>query len=207
AKTVTVGTSRKEQFPEGLIFSLLTELKFPPKRLTARNIVAITKIQPAVASIRGYTLYEVHDLDGDGNPTDTTTITIAARGGISLSMTSRTERSRLLVGTKKSIVSMGHLHIGKGKYDGAPLVVVPLLGEGGTVRHLLLIHIVYNEGLTPAEKRSVLGYKYNDIRNLVQEYNLPWDDAYLADITTAELFSETPEVLAGRIKNTLNGGR
>jgi len=50
------------------------------------------------------------------------------------------------------------------------------------------------------EKKKVLGYRYNDIRNLVNEYNINWDDGYLEKIPLADLFSEPVEILAGRIK-------
>ena len=65
---------------------------------------------------------------------------------------------------------------------------------------LLLLHIEYNELLSPGEKKEVLGYRYNDIRNLVNEYNMTWDDRYLEKIPLADLFSEPVENLAGRIK-------
>ena len=46
-----------------------------------------------------------------------------------------------------------------------------------------------------------MGYRYNDIRNLVNEYNINWDDGYLEKIPLADLFSEPVEILAGRIKH------
>jgi glucosamine--fructose-6-phosphate aminotransferase (isomerizing) len=45
-----------------------------------------------------------------------------------------------------------------------------------------------------------LGYRYNDIRNLVNEYNVIWDDRYLEKIPIADLFSEPIDILAARIK-------
>ena len=74
AKTVTVGTSRKEQPLEGMIFDLLKELCFSAKSLTSKNVLASVSLQPAIAAINGYTLYEVNNLDMDGNPTDESTI-------------------------------------------------------------------------------------------------------------------------------------
>jgi hypothetical protein len=74
------------------------------------------------------------------------------------------------------------------------------LGENDFVGNLLLLHIEYNELLSLREKKKVLGYRYNDIRNLVNEYNVNWDDNYLGEIPLIDLFSEPVENLAGRIK-------
>jgi glucosamine--fructose-6-phosphate aminotransferase (isomerizing) len=203
AKTVTVGTSRKEQPLEGIAFDLLKELGVALRRLTVKNILAIRNIQPAISAIRGYTLYEIGNLDQDRNPQDTSTITIRQRGGIALQMKSRVEQSNLLTGAKKTIVSTGHVYLGRGKTDGAPIMIVPLLGEDMGVRNLLLIHILFNESLSLQEKIDVLGYRFNDIHNLVNEYNLPWNDRYLASISLEALFSEPVEILAGQIKSAL----
>ncbi|HAJ27894.1 MAG TPA: glutamine--fructose-6-phosphate aminotransferase [Syntrophus sp. (in: bacteria)] len=203
AKTVTVGTSRKEKLLEGMIFQILKELSFSPKSLTSKSILSLTKIQPAIAAINGYTLYAVNNLDMDGHPTDASTIVIVKREGVSLRMTSRAERSRTLMGTKKTMVSMGHVYVGKGKWDGAPIIIVPLLGDQLTVRNLLLLHVAFNEKLPLREKIAILGYKFNDIRNLINEYNLPWTDQYLEDKSVGCLLSEPAEVIAGLIKGTI----
>jgi len=203
AKTVTVGTSRKEKILEGMIFQILKELSFSAKSLTSKNVLSLTKMQPAIAAVNGYTLYEVNNLDMDGHPTDASTISIVKREGVSLQMTSRAERSRTLMGTKKTMVSMGHVYVGKGKWDGAPIVIVPLLGDQLTVRKLLLLHVSFNENLPLREKIIILGYKFNDIRNLINEYNLPWTDQYLEDKSVGCLLSEPAEVIAGLIKNTI----
>jgi len=203
AKTVTVGTSRKEKLLEGMIFQILKELRFFAKSLTSKSVLSLTKIQPAIAAVNGYTLYDVNNLDMDGHPTDASTISIVKRGGVSLQMTSRAECSRTLMGTKKTMVSMGHVYVGKGKWDGAPIVIVPLLGDQLTVRNLLLLHVAFNENLSPREKIAILGYKFNDIRNLINEYNLPWTDQYLEDKLVGCLLSEPAEVIAGLIKTTI----
>ena len=203
AKTVTVGTSRKEQPPDGVLFQLLRELNFSLRLLTGRNIIAIRTIQKAVSAVRGYTLYAVNNLDPDGIPQDSSTIAIVKRGGVSLEMKSRVEHSSLLMGAKRTIVSAGHLYAGRGKTDGAPIVIIPLLGEGPGVRNLLLVHIHYNEALSLPEKIAVLGYRFNDIRNLVNEYNLPWSDRYIETLSLESLFSEPVEIIAGQIRMRL----
>ncbi|NPU83446.1 MAG: SIS domain-containing protein [Syntrophaceae bacterium] len=202
AKTVTVGTSRKVVPLRGIFFDLFRDLGFTVKDLSSRDIIVLRRIQPAVAAINGYTLYAIDRLDDDGRPVDQTTIAIRQRGGVSLEMASRTEGTKTLMGTKRTIVRTGRVYVGRGKSDGASIVIVPLL-KGGMVRHLLLIHVRYNEALTLREKVEVIGYAYNEIRNLVNEYNLAWKDQYLESFTLEVLLSEPPEVIAGKIKQML----
>jgi glutamine---fructose-6-phosphate transaminase (isomerizing) len=203
AKTVTVGTSRKEQPLRGIIYNLLTELIFSVKSMVSKNVLTIGRIQPAIGSIRGYTLYDINHLDSEGNPGEDSTIAIRKKGGISLQMKSRTESTGLLMGTKRTIVSTGHVYVGRGKSDGAPLVIIPLLGDKPGVRSLLLIHVVFNETLPLKEKKEVLGYQYNDIRNLINEYNLPWNDRYLDSLPLEILLGEPPDVIAGKIRQMI----
>jgi hypothetical protein len=80
-------------------------------------------------------------------------------------------------------------------------MVIPLLGGGTGDKNLLLLHVIFNETLKLSEKIEALGYRYNDIRNLVNEYNLPWSDHYLEAISLESLFSEPVEVIAGQIKS------
>ncbi|MGA2330533.1 MAG: SIS domain-containing protein [Syntrophales bacterium] len=205
AKTVTVGTSRKEQPLRGIIFDILRQLEFSTKSIVTKNVLSIARIQPAIAALNGYTLYVINNLDAEGNPVDTSTITVKDRGGISLTMKSRTEGSSNLMGTKRTIVSTGHVYIGRGKADCASIVVIPLFGDKGGIGSLLLIHVEFNELLSVKGKKEVLGYKFNDIRNLVNEYNLQWDDGYLENISTGILLGETVEVIAGQIRKSLGG--
>ena len=203
AKTVTVGTSRKEQPLRGIIYNLLTELIFSTKLLVSKNVQTISRIQPAIAAIRGYTLYDINNLDNDGNPGEGSTIAIRKKSGVSLQMRSRTEGSGLLMGTKKTIVSTDHVYLGRGKSDGAPILIIPLRGDKPEFKSLLLIHVVFNETLTLKEKKEVLGYQYNDIRNLINEYNLPWNDRYLESLPLEMLLSEPLDMIAGQIRQLI----
>jgi glucosamine--fructose-6-phosphate aminotransferase (isomerizing) len=168
--------------------------------MTYRNVMTVSRIQPAISGVRGYTIYDINNLDAQGNPAEGSTITIRKKGGVARDMKSRAETSTMLMGTKRTIVSTGHVYIGKGKADGAAIVILPILGENESVSHLVLLHVDYNEFLPAGEKKGVLGYRYNDIRNLVNEYNINWDDGYLEKFPIADLFSEPVETLAGRIK-------
>ena len=202
AKTVTVGTSRKEEL-RGPLFDLVRELGFSPRNLTGRNILAVSKIQRAISDIRGYTLYDINNLDEEGEPLDISTISIRSRGGVSLQLRSRVENSGRLMGTKKTIVRTGSVYAGLGKSDGAAITLIPLLGEKPGVRSLLLGHVTFNEALSVGEKIATLGDRYNDIKNLVNEYNLPWDDGYLEKMSIGILLGESVEFIATKIRKTL----
>jgi len=206
AKTVTVGTTRKEKIFKGTLFDLLEVLDFTIKDLTYKNVMIVSRIQPVVSAVRGYTLYDINNLDTRGNPAEDSTITIRKKDGIATQMISRAETSRLLMGTKRTIVSTGHVYIGKGKADGASIIILPLKSGSDFVSHLLLLHVEYNELLPVNKKKEVLGYRYNDIRNLVNEYNIVWNDNYLERIPISDLFSEPVEILAGRIRQWATSG-
>jgi hypothetical protein len=79
-------------------------------------------------------------------------------------------------------------------------MIVPLQGAGARVVNLLLIHINFNETLSLSGKMEVLGHRYDDIRNLINEYNLSWHDEYLESISLESLFSEPIEVIAEQIQ-------
>ncbi|MBU1966280.1 MAG: SIS domain-containing protein, partial [Proteobacteria bacterium] len=201
AKTVTVGTSRKEAPLGGLLFDLLPELAFSTRSLLSTNVLSLGRIQKSLIAVNGYTLYAVNHLDADGKPGDDATIEIRKRGGVSLEMHSRVEKSGHLMGTKKGIVSSGRIYVGQGKSDGASVVIIPLLGEGEHVRHLLLIHVTFNEALSVQERKDLLGERVNDIRDLIQEFNLVWDDRCLEEIPLGVLLGEPVEVIAGQIRS------
>jgi len=205
AKTVTVGTSRKEEFLRGIIFELLGSLDFSARNLTGKNMFSLGRIQKAIARIKGYTLYGVNGLDAEGKPTESSTIVVKLRGGVSLNMKSRAEKQGALLGTKNMIVRTGHIYIGAGKTDRAPIVIIPMVRDGKFIRELLLVHVEYNDALSIDDKKDVLGYRYHDIRNLLTEYNLPWNDNYLDGISTGFLLAETIETIVSEIRKGLNG--
>jgi glucosamine--fructose-6-phosphate aminotransferase (isomerizing) len=200
AKTVTVGTSRKEKELEGIIFELLETLNFNMKNLTYRDILMIKRIQPAIAAIRGYTVYDIHNLDEQGNPSADSMIAIRAKGGVAANMKSRADNPTALMGVKRTIVSTGHAYVGRGKTDGASIMIIPLRTEEAGIGNLLLVHIRFNEALALSEKIEVLGSRYNEISNLINEYNLIWNDQYLETISMEFLFGEPIDIIAGQIK-------
>jgi glucosamine--fructose-6-phosphate aminotransferase (isomerizing) len=183
-----------------VVFDLLAELDYSAESLLSTNIPAISRIQRAVAAVTGYTLYAINHLDAEGKPGEEATIAIAGRGGVSVGMHSRAETPVRLMGTKKGIVASGHIYVGRGKADGAPLMIVPLLGWDDLVRHLLLIHVSFNETLSVGERKEIMGERVDDIRDLIQEYNLPWDERELGKIPVGVLLGDPVEVIAGQIR-------
>lgn len=204
AKTVTVGTSRKEQEPKGVIFDILKDHNFSIMNLTYREILTIKRLQPAVASVKGYTLYDIRGLDEKGNPSDFSTIAVRKKGGVTVHMNSRADYSTTLMGVKKTIVGTGHVYIGRGKIDNASIVIIPLQREEAKISNLLLIHIIFNEKLNLSKKIEVLGHRYDDIRNIINEYNITWNDQFLETISLESLFSEPIEDIAKLIKSNKN---
>ena len=204
AKTVTVGTSRKEELLRGLLFDLLTQLGFSIRNLSGNNVLTLSRIQKTLSEVKGYTLYDVNNLAAEGEPLENSTISIRKKGGIALQMKSRAESSGTLMGTKKTIVRTGNVYIGYGRSDNAPITIVPLLQDKPGVRNLLLAHIQFNDALTLREKIESLGDRYNDIRNMINEYNLPWNDAYLDGFPIGVLLGESVEFITTKIRKTLD---
>ena len=200
AKTVTVGTSRKDKELKGIVFDLIETLKFSAKNLTYRSILSIHRLQPALSSVRGYTVYDISGLDEQGHPTRNSIIATSSKGGVAAQMTSRADHPTKLMGVKNTIVSNGHVYLGRGKIDSAPIMIVPLQGADARIVNLLLIHIIFNNTMSLPGKIEVLGHRYDDIRNLINEYNLSWHDEYLESISLESLFSEPIEVIAGQIQ-------
>jgi glucosamine--fructose-6-phosphate aminotransferase (isomerizing) len=205
AKTVTVGTSRKGEMQRGIFFDFLKELDFSLENLTSYDGFTVRRLQKAVVAIRGYTLYDISDLNYDGKPAEFTTISLSKRGGVSLEMKSRVEgEPGPLKGTKRNIINIGEVYAGLGKTDKAPVVIIPLLGSDHRIRHILLLHVDFNGLLTAVEKKEVLGNKFNKINNLVNEYNVPWNDRYLDEISIESLLGEGVDVIVERLMKSLN---
>jgi glucosamine--fructose-6-phosphate aminotransferase (isomerizing) len=199
AKTVTVGTSRKGEAPRGPIFELLGDMAFTVANIPAKDGLVLKRLQQAVAGIKGSTLYIVKGLDPGGLPGEHTTITVVKKTGIAEGMPSRFDHTGPLLGTKNTIVRTGNVYAGQGKSDRAPIIIIPLLNEKRAVEHLLLLHVDYREDIDYDHKKEVLGEKYTDIRNLIDEYNVPWDERYIAELPIGVLIGEDTETIKNLI--------
>ncbi|MBN2297470.1 MAG: SIS domain-containing protein, partial [Deltaproteobacteria bacterium] len=203
AKTVTVGTSRKTEAPGGLVFETLDTLHFSVENIPAKDGLRLKKLQDAVLRINGYTLYEVRGLGENGKPVEGSTLKVVDKTGLSRTMHSRVEATGALMGTKKTIVRTGKVYAGDGKSDNASIVIIPLIGSGRIVENLLLMHVDFNDNLSVDQKKDVLGVKFNDINNLINEYNIDWNDSFLEGLSIKFLLGEDVEVIAKEIKDSL----
>ena len=169
AKTVTVGTSRRVEAPRGLIFDAIEDLSFTVENIPAKGGIALKRLQDAVLRINGYTLYAVQGLDEEGSPTERSTVRVIRKQGTAEGLRSRFDETGPLMGTKKTIVRTGDVYAGLGKSDRAPIVIVPLLNPLKTVEHLLLLHVEYDEAMDVARKKEILGEKFGDIKNIIDD--------------------------------------
>jgi glutamine---fructose-6-phosphate transaminase (isomerizing) len=204
AKTVTVGTSRRVEPPKGIIFDTLEDLSFSVENIPAKGGITLKRFQDAIRKINGYTLYVIKGLDEEGKPTEGTTIKVAKKQGISKRLSSRFDDPGILMGSKKTIVRNADVYAGTGKSDDASIILIPLLNTARAVEHLLLLHVEFNDEIPVEQKKEILGEKFGDIENIIDEYNIPWKDAYLAPLAVKYLLGETAERIGGKIKKTID---
>jgi glucosamine--fructose-6-phosphate aminotransferase (isomerizing) len=197
AKTVTVGTSRIEERLEGLLFDTLSTYGFIPAQLINRNVLVLKNVQPILAEIKGAIHYHIGGLNLLGEPVEATTIAVVSKSGSLQPLPSRVETDTLLKGTKRIIVREGNVFLGKGKKDDRNIIVIPIISRDpastNMIEHLLLLHIGFREETTLAEKIKALGGKYERIKNIVQEDNVPWNDDLLSIIPIEDLFGISAE--------------
>ncbi|MBW2675270.1 MAG: hypothetical protein JRD89_17970, partial [Deltaproteobacteria bacterium] len=71
---------------------------------------------------------------------------------------------------------------------------------------ILLLHVIFKKGLSASEKKAVLGDKLNQIRDIINEENIPWNDGYLDPFPVAFLLGEGINVIAEEIMQSLENG-
>lgn len=200
AKTVTVGTSRITEKTEGILFNLLLENQFRVSQLTTSNVMVVRNLQKIIKQINGYILYQIEGLSILGEPVEETTIRIIRKEGDLKAIPSRVETDSRLLGTKRIIVRQGNVYIGKGRVDDRSILVIPVLSsEGPGVTHLILTNIDFRETIPLQDKIKALGGKYEHIKNIVQEKNIPWKDELLEQVETEELFGRSAEKISERL--------
>jgi len=141
----------------------------------------------------------VSGLDEEGMPTADSTLSIVKRQGTSATMTSRYDRPAPLKGTKNTIVRTCKVYAGSGRSDDASIVIIPIQGGKRIITHLLLLQVNFNEEISTAQKKEIMGVKVNDITNLINEYNIPWKDEYLDGLSVKFLLGEDVEVIKNMI--------
>jgi glutamine---fructose-6-phosphate transaminase (isomerizing) len=200
AKTVTVGISRLESVPCGILFDRLKEENISLSSVSYQNIYALQSITMAVEEINGSVLYEIDGFDFLGDPLEDSRILALEKRGIAGTFASRAQRYTLLTGRKRSVVERKRVFAGTGNNDGRPIIIVPLI-EKGICRKLLLLHVTYNEALPVEHRLELLRVleKFDDIRYTITELNIQWEDCLIEAIPVKELVSKSADQIAEAI--------
>jgi glucosamine--fructose-6-phosphate aminotransferase (isomerizing) len=163
--------------------------------LSYRAIRTLVALDPAVASVLGFTRYRI---EGDETHDDHMTIHVVDRGGIATAIASRTEGSSLLRGTKHRAVSEREVTVARGRADGRMFVLVPEV-KGFGVTGLTLVHVALHERVPFEVARQVLrGYRnrYAALEDQVTETEPTFRDALLADLDLGDLLTQPVAALS-----------
>jgi glutamine---fructose-6-phosphate transaminase (isomerizing) len=197
AKTVTVGISRADEtlLQVPLVRAVL-DAGAPRDGLTYKVLRTLVDLDPAVASVAGWTRYRI-----EGDPeSETATIGLVDRGGIARSIRSRTETDPRLRGTKQTVAAERQVFVYRGRADGRILAVVPEVKGAHTVG-LTLLHLELPDRLPADIARGVLsGYRhrYTALRGAITETEPEHDDSRLAEIPVVDLLTLPIASLADR---------
>ena len=186
AKTVTVGISRSD---EGLLDRALVQAVLNAgvarDRLSYKTLKVIADLDAAVASIVGFTRYSI---EGDIG-SNSATVSVVDRGGISRELTSRVDRNSNLVGTKHRVASDRNVLVARGRRDGRTVIFVPET-KGSLTTGITLLHVLFHDRLPAAVMRTVLqGYddRFNRLVDWVTETEGSFREDRLAEVSVADL--------------------
>jgi glucosamine--fructose-6-phosphate aminotransferase (isomerizing) len=198
AKTVTVGISRSDEtLLEVPLVAEVLAAGAPRDRLTYRVLRTLADVSPAVVEVRGFTRYRIENPQAAGGPA---TITVVDRGGIARDLSSRTERSPELRGTKHRVANEREILVAKGRRDARPIVIVPEVKDGESIG-ITLLHVRFAPSLPEATARGVLqGYRnrYAVLRDAVLETEPTFREDVLATVPVEDLLTEPINQLADR---------
>jgi glucosamine--fructose-6-phosphate aminotransferase (isomerizing) len=195
AKTVTVGISRSDEtlLQVPLVAGVLTS-GAPRDRLSYETMRTLADLDPVVAEVLGYTRYRV---EGDVDEGTATAIVID-QGGIARGLPSRTERNPELRGTKNRVAAERRLLVARGRSDGRSIIIVPEVKDRHTTG-VTLLHVRLADHPPLAAVRGALqGYRnrYSALRDAVCETEPTFREDLLADLSVAELLSDSIYELA-----------
>lgn len=199
AKTVTVGISRTDEtLLEVPLVSSVLEAGAPRDGLSYGTIRTLANLDPAVENVIGWTRYAIDDVGSD-----TGTITVIDRGGVSATIPSRTDKSPALRGTKKRVAEEREVLVAKGRSDGRSIMMVPEVKDGMTIG-MTLLHIDLHDYLEPEVMRGVLqGYRnrYSALHGAVTETEETFRLDRLGREDVGELLWVSIQELADRWRN------
>ena len=98
------------------------------------------------------------------------------------------------------LVNAPRVWAGHGQRDGRDLVLCPLY-EGGAVRGLGLIHVRFKAALDSRSRVRALKAvgRYEDLKCVVTEWDVSWDDSMLDSLPVQELLTSSPHELGERL--------
>ncbi len=196
AKTVTVGTSRHEELPRGVLFDAAGQVGVKLHDIQYQDLAELKRLQAAVACVTGMIHYRITGLPVDGVPVEQTLIEPVERHGLSAQLQTRTAGGVPIQGTKRTIVRTRKIYVGIGRGDSRQILIVPLYSADQLVEGLLLCHLEFVESLDIEQKIHVLGVRYEDLKNSVIEANRQWDDQLLGALSPQDLLIRRVEQLA-----------
>ncbi len=206
AKTVTVGTTRETVVSDtakketGPVFDYLYKNSIKLSQISIANISVIRKLTGVISDICGAIIYNVHGLNILGEVTDNTTINIVKKEGSLKDIPSRVESSNELKGTKKIIVKEKNVYIGIGRKDSRSILIIPVKADGdfdesGRMQSavLVLVNISFKSEVSLTKKIDALGGKYDRIKAVVNENDVPWKDLFLDSFALKDLYGFSAE--------------
>ncbi len=195
AKTVTVGISRSEEsYADVALVRELLAAGAGRDRIGYRALRTVAELDAAVASVTGFTRYQV---EGDV-AAGTATIHRIDSGGSARDLPSRTDNDPALKGTKRRAAFEREVTVSRSSHDGRTTVIVPETKDN-QVTGITLLHVELVDRLDAVGARQVLtGYRnrYNAIIDAVTETEPAFADAVLADVALVDLLVEPVHVLA-----------
>ena len=200
AKTVTVGISRTDEtLLEVRLAQAVMAAGTPRDSLSYRTLRLLGALDPAVAEVVGFTRYHLQGL-----ATETPTLSIVDRGGVSTSIASRTDTDPVLRGTKHRVAVEREVLVTRGARDDRTLVLVPEVKDAETVG-LILLHVEMVDHLDQESLRGVLrGYhdRYDAIEDAVCETEPELPQDLLVALPVADLLIDPIGSLAERLRSS-----
>jgi len=196
AKTVTVGISRAEDdLLDNPLAQEVLAAGTPREDLTYRTLRTLVAMSPAVRAVTGLTRYEVKGSVAEGNAT----IHVIDKRGIATELASRTDRDPTLRGTKHRAAEQRYVTVARGGGDGRTVLIVPEVRDN-RVSGITLLHVEFEEHVTPAVARRMLSAYWDDryaaLVDAVTEREPEFNDDVLATIPAFDLLVQPVHVLA-----------
>ena len=155
------------------------------ERLSYRVLKIVADLDAAVSSVTGFTRYRI---EGD-IASNSGTITIVDRGGMSKNLSSRVDRNSALVGTKRRVASDQEVLVARGRSDSRTVIMVPET-KGGETTGITLLHVMFHDHIAATAMRVLLqGYdrRYDRLVEWVTETEGSFREDRLAEVPVADL--------------------